>query len=107
MESIDAYSVNLNMPVEFPFISTLMPVTGNHVIFMVVRQAQALVQVLQQSIATNMAPAEIAANLKQLGGILTQLLEFHRDRLPEWTSLDQLPKVWLPSTSVAPSTFSC
>jgi hypothetical protein len=59
---------------------------------MVVRQAQALVQVLQQSIANNMAPAEIAANLKLLGGILTQLLEFHRDRLPEWTSLDQLPK---------------
>lgn len=78
--------------------------TGDDVMDMVVRQAQALVQVLQQSSTKSMSSAELATNLKQLGGILTQLLEFHRANLPEWTSLDQLPKVWLLSSLVVSST---
>lgn len=77
---------------------------GDDVMDMVVRQAQALVQVLQQSSTKSMSSAELATNLKQLGGILTQLLEFHRAKLPEWTSLDQLPKVWLLSSLVVSST---
>lgn len=56
-------------------------------------QAEALVQVLQQSSTKSAPPAELATNLKQLGGILSHLLELHRAHLPEWTSLDQLPKV--------------
>ncbi|KAG0605000.1 hypothetical protein M758_9G024800 [Ceratodon purpureus] len=55
-------------------------------------QAEALVQALQQSSTKSTSTAEFAPNLKQLGGILTQLLELHRAHLAEWTSLDQLPK---------------
>lgn len=72
-----------------------MLVTGDDVTDTVVMQAEALVQVLQQSSTKSTSPAEFASNLKQLGGILTHLLELHRAHLPEWTSLDQLPKVWI------------
>jgi len=86
-----------------PSIPTLMLLTRDDFTDMVMRQAQALVQVLQQSSTKSMSPAELATNLKQLGGILTQLLEYYREKLPEWTSLDQLPKVWLLSTLVVSS----
>ncbi|XP_024387248.1 uncharacterized protein [Physcomitrium patens] len=55
-------------------------------------QAELLMQVLQQSATKSMSPAELASNLKQLGGVLTHLLEIHREKLPEWASADQLPK---------------
>lgn len=70
-----------------------MLIRKNYGIDIIGMQAELLMQVLQQSATKSMSPAELASNLKQLGGVLTHLLEIHREKLPEWASADQLPKV--------------
>jgi hypothetical protein len=56
-------------------------------------QAEIAVQMLRQAAQLNKPPAEIAAFAKQLGGILSQLVDLHRLKFSGWTSADQLSKV--------------